>query len=40
MICTDPNTIRVIKSRRMRWAGHVARVGDRRDAHVALVGET
>jgi len=38
MICTDPNTIRVIKSRRIRWAGHVARVGDRRGAHVALVG--
>ena len=23
----SPNTVRVIKSRRMRWAGHVARVG-------------
>jgi len=26
----EPNTIRVIKSRRMRWAGHVARVGEKR----------
>jgi hypothetical protein len=24
----SPNIIRVIKSRRMRWAGHVARVGE------------
>jgi len=27
-----PNTLQVIKSRRMRWAGHVAHMGDRRDA--------
>jgi hypothetical protein len=27
-----PETIRVIKSRRMRWAGHVVRMGERRDA--------
>ena len=26
----SPNIIRVIKLRRMRWAGHVARVGDKR----------
>ena len=25
----SPNTVRVIKSRRMRWAGHVARMGER-----------
>jgi hypothetical protein len=24
---SSPNTIRVIKSRRLRWAGHVARMG-------------
>jgi hypothetical protein len=26
----SPNIFRVIKSRRMRWAGHVARIGTRR----------
>ena len=25
---SSPNIVRVIKSRRMRWAGHVARVGE------------
>jgi hypothetical protein len=25
---SSPNIIRMIKSRRMRWAGHVARMGD------------
>ena len=33
----SPN-IRVIKSRRMRWAVHVARVGERRDTDRVLVG--
>ena len=28
--CPSPNTVRVIKSRRMRWAGHVARMGETR----------
>ena len=27
---TSPNVVRVIKSRRMRWAGHVARMGEER----------
>jgi transcription termination factor 2 len=31
--------IRIIKSRRMRWAGHVARMGDKRSAHRLLVGK-
>jgi hypothetical protein len=34
-----PNILRVIKSRRMRWAGHVARMGDRRGVYRALVGK-
>ena len=37
MICTPPNIIQVTKSRRMRWAGHVACVGERRDAYRVLV---
>jgi hypothetical protein len=31
--------IRMIKSRRMRWAGHVARVGEKRNAYRILVGK-
>jgi hypothetical protein len=27
-LCSSPNIIRVIISRRMRWAGHVARIGE------------
>jgi hypothetical protein len=34
-----PNIIRVIKSIRLRWAGHVARMGARRGAYRALVGK-
>jgi len=28
-VCSSPNIVRVIKSRRMGWAGHVARMGER-----------
>jgi hypothetical protein len=35
----SPNIIRVITSRRLRWAGHVARMGERRGAYRALVGK-
>jgi len=35
----SPNIIRMIKSRRMRWAGHVARMGERRGAYRILVGK-
>jgi len=35
----SPNIVRVIKSRRMRWAGHVARIGVRRDVHRVFVGK-
>jgi hypothetical protein len=31
--------IRIIKSRRMRWAGHVARTGEKRNAYRILVGK-
>jgi hypothetical protein len=36
---SSPNIIRVIKSRRLRWAGHVAHMGERRGAYRALVGK-
>jgi hypothetical protein len=36
---SSPNIIRVMKSRRLRWAGHVARIGERRGAYRALVGK-
>jgi hypothetical protein len=35
---SSPNIFRVIKSRGMRWAGHVARMGDKRNAYKILVG--
>jgi hypothetical protein len=35
----SPNIVRVIKSRRMRWAGHVARKGERRGPYRFLVGK-
>ena len=31
---SSPNTVRVIKSRRMRWAGHVARMGEERGVYM------
>jgi hypothetical protein len=36
----SPNIIWVIKSRRMRWAGHVARMGEKRGAYGILVGRS
>jgi len=35
-----PNIMRVVKSRRMRWAGHVARMGEGRGVHRVLVGKS
>jgi len=35
----SPNIVRVIKSRRMRWAVHVARMGEERGAYRILVGK-
>ena len=36
---SSPNIVRVIKSRRMRWAGHVACLGDDRGVYRVLVGK-
>jgi hypothetical protein len=36
---SSPDIIRQIKSRRMRWAGHVARMGEDRNVYRVLVGE-
>jgi hypothetical protein len=35
---SSPNIVRVVKSRRMRWMGHVARVGEGRGVYRALIG--
>jgi hypothetical protein len=35
---SSPNIIRMIKSRRMIWAGHAARMGEKRNAYRILVG--
>jgi hypothetical protein len=34
---SSPSIIRMVKSRRMRWAGHVARMGEKRNAYRTLV---
>jgi hypothetical protein len=39
MICAAPNIVREIKSKRMRWAGHVARIGEIRGVYRVLVGK-
>jgi hypothetical protein len=36
---SSPSIIRIIKSRRMRWAGHVPRMGENRNAYRILVGK-
>jgi hypothetical protein len=35
----SPSIIRNIKSRRMRWAGYIARMGEKRSAYRILVGK-
>jgi hypothetical protein len=37
-LCSSPNIVRVIKSRRMRWTGHMARMGEGRGVYRILVG--
>ena len=36
---SSPNIVWVIKSRRMRWAGHVARMGEERGLYRVLLGK-
>jgi hypothetical protein len=38
-VYSSPNIIRIIESRRMRWAGHVARVEETRNAYRILMGK-
>jgi len=38
-LSSSPNIVRVIKSRRMRWAGHVARMGEEMVVYRILVGK-
>jgi hypothetical protein len=38
-LCSSPNIIRMIKSKRMRWAGYVAGMREKRNAYRVLVGK-
>jgi len=38
-LCSSPNNVRVIKSRRIRWAGQVARRGEERGVYRVFVGK-
>jgi hypothetical protein len=38
-LCSSPSIIRIIKMRRMRWAGHVTLMGEKRNAYRLLVGK-
>jgi hypothetical protein len=35
---SSPSIIRIIKSSRMRWTGHIARMGEKRNVYRILVG--
>jgi hypothetical protein len=39
VLYSSPSIIRIIKSRRMLWAGHVALMGNKRNAYRLLVGK-
>jgi hypothetical protein len=36
---SSPSIIRMIKSRRVRWAGHIARMGEKRNAYKDISGK-
>jgi hypothetical protein len=36
---SSPSIIRMVKSRRMKWAGHVAHMGEKRNTYRILVGK-
>jgi hypothetical protein len=36
---SSPSIIRIINSRRMRWSGHAARMREKRNAYILLVGK-
>jgi hypothetical protein len=38
-LCSSPNISKIKKARRMRWEGHVARMGEMRSAYRLLVGK-
>jgi hypothetical protein len=38
-LCSSPSIIWIIKSRRMRWAGHVARMREKRNVYRLLLGK-
>jgi hypothetical protein len=38
-LCSSPSIITIMKSRRRMWAGHVARIGEKRGAYRLLVGK-
>jgi hypothetical protein len=38
-LCSSTDIIRQVKSRRMRWAGHVARMGEEREVFKVLLGK-
>jgi hypothetical protein len=39
VLCCSPRVIRIMKARRMKWVGHVARMREKRNAYRLLVGK-
>jgi hypothetical protein len=39
VVYRSPSVVRIVKSRRLQWAGHVARTGETRNAYSVLVGK-